>query len=239
MLHAVTINKYYEEDENRLHVLKDISLEIKDGEFLMLLGPSGSGKSTLLRVLSGIEKPTTGHIKNMGDLKRAFIFQSFALFPWLTVSENIAFGLKMDGVPAEVRKKKVEEQVHEMGLLGFEHSYPRELSGGMKQRVGIARALAVDPDIIFLDEPFSALDSFNANRLRQELLQLWEKKKVTMVMVTHLVEEAALMADRVVLLTQIPAQIESVVENTLPRPRDHRSPVFFELCDRLESVIKI
>ncbi len=238
ILSAININKYFEEDNKRLHVLKDVSLEVGEGEFLMLLGPSGSGKSTLLRILAGIEKPTTGHVKKPSDLKVGFVFQGFALFPWLTAYENIEFGLKMEGVHKEVRKRKVLEKIEEMGLSGFENSMPRELSGGMKQRVGIARALAIDPDIIFLDEPFSALDSFNAGKLREDLLKLWGKKKTTLVMVTHLIEEALFMADRIAMLTPIPAGIEAFVDIPLHRPRNKRSQEFFDLYDKIDKIVK-
>ena len=231
------INQHFEEDGRKIHVLKDINLSIQEKEFLILLGPSGSGKSTLLRVMAKLLAPSSGRI--ITKTKRAgFIFQNFALMPWLTVEENISFGLTMANKNLRARQKITQQLIKEVGLQGFEKTRPRELSGGMKQRVGIARALAIEPDIIFLDEPFSALDSFTAEKLRQDLLALWRKKKLTMVMVTHLTEEAVLMADRVAVLSPCPARIETIVENPLQRPRNPRSQNFFKLVDQLRESVK-
>lgn len=238
LLEIKNINKYYKEEHGSLHVLNDISLKVYKGEFLMLLGPSGSGKSTLLRILSGIEHADTGEVIQAPGLKIGFVFQSFALFPWLTVEENIEFGLKMEGISEYKRRQKAHEKMEIVGLTEFAKSYPRELSGGMKQRVGVARALAMEPDVIFLDEPFSALDSFTAEKLRDELLRLWKDQNLTLVMVTHLIEEAALMADRIITLTPSPAEIEATVIDNLKRPRHKRSLEFYKLYDRLENIIK-
>lgn len=236
---AKNVNKYFLEDHHRLHVLKDIDLEIKEGEFLMLLGPSGSGKSTLLRIFSGLIEPSNGEVEFNNKLQSSFIFQDFALFPWLNVYENIEFGLKMKSVPKHERHATVMEQINRMGLDGFEKSFPRELSGGMKQRVGIARALAISPQIVFLDEPFSALDSFTATKLRADLLQIWEEQKLTIVMVTHLIDEAITMSDRIVVVSQRPAVVEKIIENPLSRPRNNRSQQFFDLYDKIAGLIKV
>lgn len=231
------LNKRFEDEGRVTHVLEEINLSIEQSEFLILLGPSGSGKSTLLRIIAGLLPPSSGRIKNRAK-KIGFIFQNFALLPWLTVEENIGFGLKMAGTAEKEWKSITKNLIEEVGLKGFEKSYPRELSGGMKQRVGIARALAIEPDIIFLDEPFSALDSFTAEKLRLDLLRIWQQKKITMVMVTHLTEEAVFMGDRVAVLSSCPARVETLITNRLKRPRNQRSPEFFKLVDQLKGTIK-
>lgn len=233
------ITHTFSEGKHHLTVIKDINLKVNRGEFLILLGPSGSGKSTLLRIMSGIIQPSTGQVEVSPDLKQTFVFQDFALFPWLNVQENVEFGLKMEGRDKNERHKIAQAEIDRMGLKGFEKSFPRELSGGMKQRVGIARALALRPDIIFLDEPFSALDSFTTKKLRAELLDIWQERKLTLVMVTHLIEEAIELGDRIAVLSSRPGQIERIFENTLPRPRNHRAEKFFDLSDTIADSIKI
>ncbi len=239
LIKAENVNKSFVEDGHKRHVLKDIDLEVTKGEFVMILGLSGSGKSTLLRILANLIPPSNGKVSLKEGLTMSFIFQNFALFPWLNIYDNIDFGLKMKGLSLKDRHKEVTSQIERMGLQGFEHSFPRELSGGMKQRVGIARALAVKPDVIFLDEPFSALDSFTATKLRQELLQIWQEQNLTLVMVTHLIEEALLLADRIAVLSQRPAVIEKMMDNPLPRPRNKRSQQFFEMEDKIAGLIKV
>lgn len=237
LIHVKNVTRHFEEDEKRVQVLRDIDLDVYDGEFLMLLGPSGSGKSTLLRLLVGLEKPDGGTVQ-MSHVSTSVVFQDFALFPWLTVGQNIGFGLRMSGMKEPQRNKIVRGLVEEMGLDGFEHAFPREISGGMKQRVGIARALAVNPKIIFLDEPFSALDTFTATKLRQEVLRVWEARKVTMVMVTHSVEEALLMGDRIAVFTQRPAIIEKVIENPFARPRNVHSREFVKMVETISNMVE-
>lgn len=224
-----------------LKVLNHVTVDIRQGEFFVFLGPSGSGKSTLLRVMSGIEKGYTGKMNvddsiSMSDM--SFVFQQFALFPWLTVHENIALGLFSRNEPAGVIKKKVQKVAKELGLDKFINSYPRELSGGMKQRVGIARAMVTDPKVIFMDEPFSGLDSFTASELRKELLRIWEEKNITIILVTHLVSEAVEMADRIAIVTPRPATIEKIIENKLARPRQNRTKHFYELEDKITEIVK-
>lgn len=247
------VSKIFAEDaEHSLPALKDISLEIMSGEIFIFVGPSGSGKSTLLRIMSGLEKEYQGEVKlheKHTPQDFSFIFQQFALLPWLTVAENISIGLVARNVPGHRIKERVNKELKRFGLDKFGNSYPRDLSGGMRQRVGIARALATDPRVIFMDEPFSELDSFTAQELRKELLRIWEnpewgeekkhtQERPTIVMVTHIVEEALELADRIAVLTERPGRLEKIVKNTLPRPRELRSQEFFALEDELYRLIK-
>ena len=235
------ITKYFEEDGKKLAVLENINLEIENGEFFVLVGPSGSGKSTLLRIMSGLEKKYTGEVifdKNISHHDISFVFQQFALLPWLTVFENVELGLLSKKIDEKNRHSMVMRELSQFGLEKFAHSYPRDLSGGMRQRVGIARALATDPKIIFMDEPFSELDSFTAEELRKELLQIWSKRRPTIIMVTHIIAEALELADRVAVLTPRPAKIERIIKNTLSRPRAMRSNDFFHLEDQLYQLIR-
>ncbi len=238
------VYKQYNIENQIFEVLSDVSFEVLESQFVALVGPSGCGKSTLVRIMVGLDAPTSGHVEfegrvlAAGDWKAAMIFQHFALFPWMTTHENIEFGLKMQGVDKQKRKKIVDELVEEVGLAGFANKHPKELSGGMRQRVGIARALAIDPKLLFCDEPFSALDAFTADTLRADLLSIWRRRKMTVVMVTHLVEEAAEMADKIVVFTPRPGKVEKIVENDLNRPRDKRSKPFFEMSDELLALVK-
>ena len=221
--------------------LEDINLTIPRGEFFVLVGPSGCGKSTLLRIMSGLETSFSGEVilgKGLTKADFSFVFQQFALLPWLTVFQNVELGLLRRGMSEELRKTLVDRELRIFGLQKFRSAHPHELSGGMKQRVGIARALVTEPKIVFLDEPFSELDSFTAEELREELLEIWEDRKPTIVMVTHIVAEALELADRIAGLTPRPGRVEKIVRNTLPRPRDLRSKEFFALEDRLYNLIK-
>lgn len=235
------ISKTFVEDSKTLVVLKDINLEINEGEFFIFLGPSGSGKSTLLRIMSGLEKDFQGKIQ-MGEQISgsdfSFVFQQFALLPWMSVFENVEIGLLARNVPKAQRYGRVMDELQKLGLQKFAKNSPKELSGGMKQRVGIARALVTNPKIIFMDEPFSSLDSFTAGELRSEVLEIWQLTKTTAVMVTHLISEAIELSDRIAVLTSRPGQIEQVVENPLPRPRKIRSQEFYALEDKLYKLIK-
>lgn len=233
------LNRVFVEESKPRQALVNINFSIAEGEFFVLLGPSGCGKSTLLRNLAGLDIPTSGKVTFQRELKKSFIFQDFALFPWLTVAENIGFGLKMAGLGEAERRHRISEQLKIMELEHAGHLYPRELSGGMKQRVGIARAFVVYPEIVFLDEPFSALDSFTARKLRLELLKLWQKQGVTVVMVTHLIEEAVELGSRIAVMTPGPGSIEMIIENKLSRPRALRSPEFFALVDKLDEAVKV
>ncbi|MGD0976912.1 MAG: ABC transporter ATP-binding protein [Minisyncoccia bacterium] len=231
---------YRVKEENRkdFEILKNISFDVGKGEFLSIVGPSGCGKSTLLRIISGLLKPTHGRLE-INVKKMAMVFQNFAIFPWLTVSENIEFGLKMAGMPTKQRRMIVDEKVAEVGLAGFEKKLPKELSGGMRQRVGLARALAVSPELLLMDEPFSSLDTFTAQKLRTDLLNIWEKYGMTIVMVTHLIEEALQMSDRVVVVSKRPSSVKQIHEINLTRPRDMRSEHFFSFIDKISAEIEI
>lgn len=232
------IDKSFILDGEKQKVLDDISINVKDGEFVCLIGPSGCGKSTLLRIIAGLMKPDLGSIKINDKVKLSFVFQNFGLFPWLTVEQNIGFGLKMDGKSQQYIEKEVRKRISQMGLDGFESKHPKELSGGMKQRVGIARALSVNPDILLLDEPFSALDTFTAAKLRQDLLDIWHDNKLTIVMVSHLVEETVELADKVIVFSSKPGRVKNETEIKLSHPRNKRSAEFFEYVDELSRLVQ-
>jgi NitT/TauT family transport system ATP-binding protein len=207
-----------------INVLEDITLDVREGEFICIVGPSGCGKSTLLNIAGGFLQATEGEILIDGspvkgpDPKRIFIFQENGVFPWLTVEENVGFGVRRK-TEAE-RRELTRHYIEMVGLTGFEKTFPRELSGGMRQRVEIARALAAEPDVLFMDEPFGALDYLTRLRLRAELTQIWQREKRTVLFVTHDVEEAVQLADRVVVMGKRPARIRSIVPVDAPRPRD-------------------
>ena len=216
-------------------VLNDISLEVADGEFLCMLGPSGCGKSTLLSTMAGFLSPTSGAVRIDGEVvrgpdpRRIFVFQERGVFPWLTVEGNIGFGLfKFDRAE---RAQRIAHYIKMVGLEGFEKAYPPELSGGMKQRLEVARALAVNPDMLFLDEPFGALDSITRLIMRGELLRIWEAERKTIIFVTHDIDEAVQLADRVVVMSDRPATIQQIVDIDIPHPRDISSPRYLELRD--------
>ena len=227
-------------------VLEDIDVAIRPNEVVALLGPSGCGKSTILRILAGILAPTAGEVLYHGQPLQglcpgvAVVFQSFALYPWMTVTGNIEIVLQAAGLgPAEI-EERVTSAIRMVGLTGFEEAYPRELSGGMKQRVGMARALSTRPEILFMDEPFSQVDALTAEALRAEVLDIWAEKThatSSILMVSHDIKEVAFMADRIVVLSANPGRVRTVVENRLPRPRDYRSPEVLRLVDQLHDII--
>lgn len=229
-----------------LRALEDISLSVGAEEVVALLGPSGCGKSTILRILAGLIAPTKGEVLYHGEPLHglnpgvAIVFQSFALYPWMTVSENVQTVLRAAGLPREEVTQRAERTIRLVGLAGFEEARPRELSGGMKQRVGMARALSVDPEILFMDEPFSQVDALTAESLRAEVLDIWavkDRNPSSIVMVSHDIKEVAYMADRIVILGALPGRVRTVVRNDLPRPRDYRSPELLKLIDRLHEII--
>jgi NitT/TauT family transport system ATP-binding protein len=229
-----------------LKVLENISLQIHAGEIVALLGPSGSGKSTMMRILTGLITPTTGEVLAydkplVGFHPRAsIVFQNFALYPWLTVHENIAMGLEWLQLPEEEVRTRVRQAVDKVGLEGFEEAYPKELSGGMKQRVGIARAIVVQPELLCMDEPFSALDVLTAENLRAEVLSLWLDHKVeikSVLFVTHDIREAVFLANRIVVLSTNPGAIRVILQNEMPHPRDMRSPAFLTMIDHIHDII--
>jgi NitT/TauT family transport system ATP-binding protein len=231
------ISHHFKNEEGAIiHALSNVSFSIERGKFVCIVGPSGCGKSTLLRIILGLEPQSRGTL-DRSYRKPTMVFQNFALFPWLTVFDNIGFGLKMQGKKREEAEKIIEEKIEEVGLSGFEDKYPRELSGGMRQRVGIARALAVSPDILFMDEPFSSLDSMTARKLKDDLKIIWKKYSMTIVMVTHLLEEAVELADEIIIMSRRPGTIKSTRENNLAFPRNLRSPEFFSLLDQIDAQI--
>lgn len=238
ILSVENIDKSFISDGEKQKILDDISIGVKTGEFACMIGPSGCGKSTLLRIIAGLMQPDHGTVKIKNGVKLSFVFQNFGLFPWLTVEQNIGFGLKMDGKSKEYINEEIRKRIIQMGLDGFESKHPKELSGGMKQRVGIARALSVKPDILLLDEPFSALDTFTAEKLRQDLLNVWRDNKLTIVMVSHLVEETVELADNVIVFSSKPGRIKREVGITLQRPRNKRSAEFFEYVDKLSVLVQ-
>jgi len=247
IVEAVGIEKSYpQQDGTQIQVVGTTNLVIEPGKIVALLGPSGCGKSTLLRMLTGLSQPTAGsllwHGKPLnGQMPNvAIVFQSFALFPWLTVLENVEAPLEARGVAAVERHKRALRTLDTVGLDGFETAYPKELSGGMKQRVGFARALVVEPEVLFMDEPFSALDVLTAENLRGELLELWLNKKMptsAIFIVTHNIEEAVMLADRVMVLGRNPARVRSDFNVRLKHPRDRKSPRFVELVDYIYKVM--
>jgi NitT/TauT family transport system ATP-binding protein len=235
------ISKVFTEGNETTVALDDISLTVNAGELLILVGPSGCGKSTILRIMSGLEKNFEGtltYAKGVTKSDFGFVFQQFALLPWLTVKQNVELGLIARNIPEPARIRRVMRELKRLGLDKFADHYPRELSGGMKQRVGIARAFATDPKVIFMDEAFSELDSFTAEELRDDLLTMWHERKPTIILVTHLVSEAIKLADRIAVLTPRPGRIEKILKNDLPRPRAKRSPEFFALEDKVMNIIK-
>lgn len=231
---------FQEKNEKKFVAVKDVNLDIHEGEFFIFLGPSGSGKSTILRIMSGLEKTYNGKVLYNGDFSQSnsFIFQQFAVLPWLTVYENVELALIPKKLSDSEIKKRVEKELYTLGLGNFFHVYPRELSGGMRQRVGIARALVTEPKILFMDEPFSELDSFTAEELRKEILTIWNERKITIIMVTHIIEEALELGSRIAVLTPQPGKIEKIIINDLPRPRIRRSEPFYRLEDELYTLIK-
>ncbi len=227
--------------------LDDVSFEIADREFCSIIGHSGCGKTTMLNLLAGFEQPTAGQVLVSGapvgppTWTRAMVFQDYALFPWLTVEQNISFGLEMKKVAPEARQSIIANQIRLVGLAGFEKRYPHQLSGGMKQRVSIARALSVDPEVLLMDEPFAALDAQNRAIMQEEMGRLLahtdEAQRKTMVLVTHSIEEAILLSDQIVVLSSRPGRVKEQVRVDLPRPRDEDAPAFIVLRHRLRASI--
>ncbi|HEX2223609.1 MAG TPA: ABC transporter ATP-binding protein [Thermoanaerobaculia bacterium] len=224
-----------------VHVLEEIDLEVKEGEFVCIVGPSGCGKSTLLNIVGGFLEATRGEALIDGQPvtgphpRHIFIFQENGVFPWLTVEGNVGFGVKRQS--DEERCELVAHYIDMVGLTGFEKSYPRELSGGMKQRVEIARALAAEPDILFMDEPFGALDYLTRLRLRAELIRIWQQERRTVLFVTHDVEEAVQLSDRVVVMGKRPSRIRAIFPVDVPRPRDLDDPACRQIRDRIFGVM--
>ncbi len=246
ILEVQDVSKSYSEGDKQFHVLEHITFDVNDRDFICIVGPSGCGKSTLLREIVGLDKPTSGNILFQGqpvkseNPKISMVFQSFALLPWLTVTQNVQLGLEAHQVPLDERAQKSKKYIDAVGLAGFENAFPRELSGGMRQRVGLARALAMDPDLLCMDEPFSALDALTAQNLRDEILQLWTNPDLppsAVLMVTHSIDEAVYLADRIVVLSARPGKIVKIETVDLPRPRNRKEPEFYGWVDEIYSLI--
>ncbi len=247
LLRAVAINKTYRSPDHlgRL-VLERVDFTLREGEIVAILGKSGSGKSTFLRILAGLVAPSEGRVEYRGRPVTspvqgvAMVFQSFALFPWLTVLGNVELGLEALGVSASERRRRAVDAIDQIGLDGFENAYPKELSGGMRQRVGFARALVVNPDILLLDEPFSQLDVLTSETLRNDLAELWTQRRITtkgILMVSHNIEEAVEMADRILIFSSDPGRISAEVPVALARPRDWDSPPFRQIVDQVYTLL--
>jgi len=237
---------YHKDASADLIVLDDVNLTLQTGEIVGLLGRSGSGKSTLLRIVSGLLKPTSGEVKWRGVPLTgpapgvAMVFQSFALFPWLTVQENVELGLEAQGVKKAEREERTEAAIDLIGLGGYDSAYPKELSGGMRQRVGLARALVVHPDLLLMDEPFSALDVLTAETLRTDLIDLWMDKKLpvkSILIVTHNIEEAVLMCDRILVFSSNPGRVAQELKVPFPHPRNRYDPAFRQMVDDIYGIM--
>jgi NitT/TauT family transport system ATP-binding protein len=237
---------YHKDSSADLLVLENVNLTLQSGEIVGLLGRSGSGKSTLLRIVSGLLTPTAGEVRWRGKLVTgpaagvAMVFQSFALFPWLTVQENVEIGLEAQGVPRALREERADSAIDLIGLGGYASAYPKELSGGMRQRVGLARALVVHPDLLLMDEPFSALDVLTAETLRTDLIDLWSEGKLpakSVLMVTHNIEEAVLMCDRILVFSSNPGRVANELRVPFPHPRNRLDPAFRQLVDDIYAIM--
>ena len=235
---------FVSDDKEIMEALSGISFEVKDEEFICLLGPSGCGKTTLLRIIAGLESASAGQVMLNGSViarpspRMAMIFQEYSLYPWRTVEENVALGLELRGMKAQDRITEAEKYLDLVGLSGFGKRHPHELSGGMRQRVAVARALAIEPSILLMDEPFGALDAQTRNRMQHELLRIWEKTKKTILFVTHSVDEAVFLADRIVVLTHRPGRIKEIVSIPGSRPRDRTGEEFGQIRRHLLDMIR-
>lgn len=239
ILSIQNLRKSFPKEGGQMIAIQDFSLDVNQGEFVCILGPSGCGKTTLLRIIAGLETLTSGEMLLNGNKitgpgsDRGMVFQEFALLPWRTVRRNVEFGLEIKKVPKEERARTTQRFIDLVGLKGFENYHPYQLSGGMKQRVGIARALANDPAVLLMDEPFGALDAQTRNLMQKELLRIWQETQKTVIFITHSVDEACYLADRIVVMTTRPGTIKDIFEVTTPRPRDRASVEFAHLRKKI------
>jgi NitT/TauT family transport system ATP-binding protein len=233
------VTKEYQSQKSSLQAIEDISLDVTDNEFLCLVGPSGCGKSTLLRMIAGLDSVSHGNILIDGkpvagpSPKVGFVFQEYTLFPWRTVQKNVEFGLELKKIPAAERRKIADKYIDMVGLSNFRDSFPHQLSGGMKQRTAIARTLAVGPEILLMDEPFGALDAQTRNILQAQLLEIWQKEKIKIIFVTHSVDEAVFLADKVAIMTARPGRIKEIVDIGISRPRVRTDPEVNQVRDAI------
>lgn len=235
-LRTINLTKAFSTRNEIFEAVEDVSIDVHKNEFLVILGPGQCGKSVLLNMISGLEKPTSGKIEFANsDHKIGFVFQKTAVFEWKTVMENVEFAPMLGGVPKKERRERAQYLIDLVGLTGFENSYPNQLSGGMKQRVGIARAYAADPDLLIMDEPFGALDAQTRYQMEEEILRIWEKEKRTIIFVTNNIEEAVYLADRIILLSKCPAKVKAVYDVNLPKPRDYVEPEFLKIRETIEE----
>ncbi|WP_421078303.1 ABC transporter ATP-binding protein [Methanothermococcus sp. Ax23] len=244
ILEIKNVVKKFITEKKEVLAVDNVNFEVRNNEFLSIVGPSGCGKSTILRMIAGLEKPTSGEILIEGrkiekpDAERGMVFQQYTLLPWRTVLENVGFGLEIKGVPKAERDEVARKFIKMIGLEGFEDAYPYELSGGMQQRVAIARTLANDPKIVLMDEPFGALDTQTRTILQNELLKIWEKDKKTVVFITHSVEEAVYLSDRVIIMTARPGKVKDIVDISLDRPRKRNTVEFLEYKKQIVDKLK-
>lgn len=236
---------YQGEDNVQVHALSDINLEIKDGEFVCVLGPSGCGKSTFLEILAGLQPASSGRIligeKDVNRPSRdiGVVFQDASLFPWRTILDNVKFGLEVGGVSKQERHERALHYIDMVNLNGFEHHYPHQLSGGMRQRAGLARTLVANPKVLLMDEPFGAVDYLTRLQLQADVTSIWEKERKTVVFITHDVPEAVYLADRVIIFSPRPGRIRSIYDVPFPRPRENDHPLLLELQKEIYSVLNV
>jgi NitT/TauT family transport system ATP-binding protein len=246
-LEADNVSMVFTRRERHIEALRDVSLHVETGQFISIVGASGCGKTTLLRIVDGLMLPTRGQIRVNGKLvtgpgpDRGFVFQQDALFPWRTVLDNVLFGLEMQGRRNHGARERANALIRLVGLAGFEHLFPHELSGGMRQRANLARALTIDPDVLLMDEPFAALDAQTREIMQSELLRVWRSNRKTVLFVTHQIDEAVYLSDRVIVMTSRPGRIKAIVDVDIPRPRDlsvKRTLPFLDLVDEIWKMIE-
>lgn len=243
MIECVNVGKSFETPDGEHKVIRDFNLQAKENEFLVLFGPGQCGKTTMINMIAGFEQVSSGEIRSLGekiskpDPSRGVVFQSTALFPWMTTMGNVEYGLKMAGIKKEERQKRAQKYIELVGLQGFEKSFPIQLSGGMRQRVGIARAYCNEPKVMLMDEPFGALDAQTRYLMQEELQRIWEAEKRTVIFVTNNIEEALYLADRILVLTNCPATVKKEYVIDLPRPRNLVSPEFLALRKEITGIM--